>query len=184
MGPDRRRGQDPSDAKARRSPIGRLVRAARLVPFRHQPRPDCFVGYHTAGDEIRNDCDPATAGPPTVRVPGELYRGLLWAAGCRTGRDRRGLRRSRPCRVRRRVDREPCRLPRLAGGGDHRNRRVQLSPPVPLGPDVGAYPHAIAKATEVLRQAGIEGPYTLAIGPRGTPALRRQPSTAIRCVGT
>ncbi|MGH3788968.1 MAG: family 1 encapsulin nanocompartment shell protein [Pseudonocardiaceae bacterium] len=38
---------------------------------------------------------------------------------------------------------------------------------VTLGQDAGAYPHAIAKATEVLRQAGIEGPYTLAIGPEG-----------------
>ncbi len=36
-----------------------------------------------------------------------------------------------------------------------------------LGQNAAAYPHAIAKATEVLRQAGIEGPYTLAIGPEG-----------------
>ncbi|HEY6421987.1 MAG TPA: family 1 encapsulin nanocompartment shell protein [Pseudonocardiaceae bacterium] len=38
---------------------------------------------------------------------------------------------------------------------------------LPLGQDVTAYPHALAKATDVLRQAGIEGPYTLAIGPEG-----------------
>jgi uncharacterized linocin/CFP29 family protein len=35
------------------------------------------------------------------------------------------------------------------------------------GQDVEAYPHAVAKATDVLRQAGIEGPYLLSIGPEG-----------------
>jgi uncharacterized linocin/CFP29 family protein len=40
-------------------------------------------------------------------------------------------------------------------------------PSLTLGQNVTAYPHAIAKATEVLRQAGIEGPYSLAIGPEG-----------------
>jgi uncharacterized linocin/CFP29 family protein len=40
-------------------------------------------------------------------------------------------------------------------------------PSLTLGQDVNAYPHAVAKATDVLRQAGIEGPYSLAIGPEG-----------------
>lgn len=40
-------------------------------------------------------------------------------------------------------------------------------PPLPLGKDVEAYPHAVAQATDVLRQAGIEGPYVLAISPDG-----------------
>jgi uncharacterized linocin/CFP29 family protein len=40
-------------------------------------------------------------------------------------------------------------------------------PTLAWGQDVEAYPHAVAKATEVLRQAGIEGPYWLAIGPEG-----------------
>jgi uncharacterized linocin/CFP29 family protein len=40
-------------------------------------------------------------------------------------------------------------------------------PSLTLGQDANAYPHAIAEATNVLRQAGIEGPYALAIGPEG-----------------
>lgn len=40
-------------------------------------------------------------------------------------------------------------------------------PSLGLGQDVNKYSHAVAKATEVLRQAGIEGPYSLAIGPDG-----------------
>ncbi len=39
--------------------------------------------------------------------------------------------------------------------------------PLPLSGEVENYPHAIAEATNVLRQAGIEGPYALAIGPEG-----------------
>ncbi|MGB6227524.1 MAG: family 1 encapsulin nanocompartment shell protein [Pseudonocardiaceae bacterium] len=40
-------------------------------------------------------------------------------------------------------------------------------PSLPLGQEANTYPHAIAKATNLLRQAGIEGPYTLAISPEG-----------------
>ncbi|MGH3753947.1 MAG: family 1 encapsulin nanocompartment shell protein [Pseudonocardiaceae bacterium] len=40
-------------------------------------------------------------------------------------------------------------------------------PSLLLGKDVNAYPHAVAQATGILRQAGIEGPYALAIGPDG-----------------
>jgi uncharacterized linocin/CFP29 family protein len=40
-------------------------------------------------------------------------------------------------------------------------------PSVALGQDVSGYPKAVAKAADVLRQAGIEGPYSLAIGPEG-----------------
>ncbi|MGH3874426.1 MAG: family 1 encapsulin nanocompartment shell protein [Pseudonocardiaceae bacterium] len=40
-------------------------------------------------------------------------------------------------------------------------------PSVMLGQDPMAYPHAVAQATDLLRQAGVEGPYALAIGPDG-----------------
>lgn len=40
-------------------------------------------------------------------------------------------------------------------------------PPLPLGKDAEAYPYAVAQATDLLRQSGIEGPYALAIGPEG-----------------
>lgn len=40
-------------------------------------------------------------------------------------------------------------------------------PAITLGQDLNTYPLAIAKATDVLRQAGIGGPYSLAIGPSG-----------------
>ncbi|MGH3815920.1 MAG: family 1 encapsulin nanocompartment shell protein [Pseudonocardiaceae bacterium] len=40
-------------------------------------------------------------------------------------------------------------------------------PPLSLGKDAKSYPHAVAQATDLLRQAGIEGPYALAIGPDG-----------------
>ncbi|MGH3914653.1 MAG: family 1 encapsulin nanocompartment shell protein [Pseudonocardiaceae bacterium] len=39
--------------------------------------------------------------------------------------------------------------------------------PLSLGRDAETYPHTIAQATDLLRQAGIEGPYALAIGPEG-----------------
>jgi uncharacterized linocin/CFP29 family protein len=39
--------------------------------------------------------------------------------------------------------------------------------PVTLKQDAKTYPHAVAHATNLLRQAGIEGPYALAIGPEG-----------------
>jgi uncharacterized linocin/CFP29 family protein len=40
-------------------------------------------------------------------------------------------------------------------------------PPVTLKQDAKTYLHAVAHATNLLRQAGIEGPYALAIGPEG-----------------
>ncbi|WNV86196.1 family 1 encapsulin nanocompartment shell protein [Umezawaea sp. Da 62-37] len=40
-----------------------------------------------------------------------------------------------------------------------------------LGTDVQNYSHAVAKAVDVLREAGIKGPYALAIGPRGHRAI-------------
>jgi uncharacterized linocin/CFP29 family protein len=36
-----------------------------------------------------------------------------------------------------------------------------------LGADAANYPHAVTKAVDVLREAGIKGPYALAIGPLG-----------------
>ncbi len=38
---------------------------------------------------------------------------------------------------------------------------------VVLGKDAKSYAHAVAEATDILRQRGIEGPYSLAIGPEG-----------------
>jgi uncharacterized linocin/CFP29 family protein len=40
-------------------------------------------------------------------------------------------------------------------------------PSLTLKQDVKTYPHAIAQATDILRQAGIEGPFALAIGSEG-----------------
>jgi len=40
-------------------------------------------------------------------------------------------------------------------------------PAVSLGEDPETYPRAIARAADLLRQTGIEGPYALAIGPEG-----------------
>jgi uncharacterized linocin/CFP29 family protein len=39
--------------------------------------------------------------------------------------------------------------------------------PVPLGGDYTAYPATVARAVEVLRSAGVAGPYGLALGPEG-----------------
>jgi uncharacterized linocin/CFP29 family protein len=39
--------------------------------------------------------------------------------------------------------------------------------PIPLGDDVGHYPRHVARAVEMLLDAGIGGPYGLAIGPDG-----------------
>jgi uncharacterized linocin/CFP29 family protein len=38
--------------------------------------------------------------------------------------------------------------------------------PVPISDDYDAYPSTVARAVEVLREAGIEGPYAIALGPR------------------
>jgi uncharacterized linocin/CFP29 family protein len=38
-------------------------------------------------------------------------------------------------------------------------------PPEPLGPKADGYPRAVARAVEALREAGVEGPYGLALGP-------------------
>jgi uncharacterized linocin/CFP29 family protein len=44
---------------------------------------------------------------------------------------------------------------------------LEVSPHKPVGvPDQGAWPRAIVEAREVLRGAGIDGPYALALGPR------------------
>lgn len=39
--------------------------------------------------------------------------------------------------------------------------------PLSLGREAETYPHTVAQATDLLRQAGIAGPYALAIGPEG-----------------
>jgi uncharacterized linocin/CFP29 family protein len=40
-------------------------------------------------------------------------------------------------------------------------------PPLPLGTDCDRYPSIVAKAVDMLRLDGVEGPYSLAIGPAG-----------------
>jgi len=44
---------------------------------------------------------------------------------------------------------------------------VEASPfePEPLGPSADGYPRSVARAVEALREAGVEGPYGLALGP-------------------
>lgn len=44
---------------------------------------------------------------------------------------------------------------------------IETSPfePEPLGTDADAYPRSVARAVEGLREAGVEGPYGLALGP-------------------
>jgi uncharacterized linocin/CFP29 family protein len=44
---------------------------------------------------------------------------------------------------------------------------IESSPyePEPLGPDADSYPRSVARAVEALREAGVEGPYGLALGP-------------------
>jgi uncharacterized linocin/CFP29 family protein len=44
---------------------------------------------------------------------------------------------------------------------------IEASPfdPEPLGPKADGYPRSVARAVEALREAGVEGPYGLALGP-------------------
>jgi uncharacterized linocin/CFP29 family protein len=44
---------------------------------------------------------------------------------------------------------------------------IETSPfePEPLGPKADGYPRSVARAIEALREAGVEGPYGLALGP-------------------
>jgi uncharacterized linocin/CFP29 family protein len=44
---------------------------------------------------------------------------------------------------------------------------LEASPfePEPLGPQADGYPRSVARAVEALREAGVEGPYGLALGP-------------------
>jgi uncharacterized linocin/CFP29 family protein len=44
---------------------------------------------------------------------------------------------------------------------------LEASPfePEPLGPSADGYPRSVARAVEALREAGVEGPYGLALGP-------------------
>jgi uncharacterized linocin/CFP29 family protein len=44
---------------------------------------------------------------------------------------------------------------------------IETSPfePEPLGPKADGYPRSVARAVEALREAGVEGPYGLALGP-------------------
>jgi uncharacterized linocin/CFP29 family protein len=54
-----------------------------------------------------------------------------------------------------------------AGGGVTGIVDASTHETIPLSADPEQYPHAIARATDTLRSAGVEGPYAMAIGPAG-----------------
>ena len=53
-----------------------------------------------------------------------------------------------------------------------------------LGTDPTGYAGTVARAADTLRCRGIEGPYSLVIGPEGYTRSSRQPSTAASCSST
>ena len=67
---------------------------------------------------------------------------------------------------RHRPGREHRRVPRLRGRGRSTGSpRTRRTPPLTLSPDAEHYPTAVAEAVDVLRRAGIGGPYGLALSP-------------------
>ena len=44
--------------------------------------------------------------------------------------------------------------------------KASTHPAQPISTDFTAYPHSVAEATRLLRNAGIDGPYAIALGPR------------------
>ena len=53
-----------------------------------------------------------------------------------------------------------------AAGGIEGIDRSSAHPILPIPDDYQAYPHTIAEATRLLRLAGVDGPYAIAMGPR------------------
>jgi uncharacterized linocin/CFP29 family protein len=53
-----------------------------------------------------------------------------------------------------------------AAGGIEGIDRASAHPILPIPDDYQAYPHTIAEATRLLRLAGVDGPYAIAMGPR------------------
>src|SRR4029453_14939956 len=57
-------------------------------------------------------------------------------------------------------------FPGYAGGGIKGIDQASAHPVLPIPDDYQAYPHSIAEATRLLRLAGVDGPYAIAMGPR------------------
>ena len=53
-----------------------------------------------------------------------------------------------------------------AAGGIKGIDQASAHPILPISDDYQAYPHSIAEATRLLRLAGVDGPYAIAMGPR------------------
>src|SRR5258705_77394 len=53
-----------------------------------------------------------------------------------------------------------------AAGGIKGIDQASAHPILPIPDDYQAYPHSIAEATRLLRLAGVDGPYAIALGPR------------------
>ena len=53
-----------------------------------------------------------------------------------------------------------------AAGGIQGIEQASSHPTLPIPDDYQAYPHSIAEATRLLRLAGVDGPYAIALGPR------------------
>jgi uncharacterized linocin/CFP29 family protein len=53
-----------------------------------------------------------------------------------------------------------------AAGGITGIDKASTHPTLPITEDYQAYPHSIAEATRLLRLAGVDGPYAIALGPR------------------
>jgi uncharacterized linocin/CFP29 family protein len=53
-----------------------------------------------------------------------------------------------------------------APGGIEGIDQASTHPTLPIPDDYQAYPHSIAEATRLLRLAGVDGPYAIALGPR------------------
>lgn len=53
-----------------------------------------------------------------------------------------------------------------AAGGIEGIDQASTHPVLPIPDDYQAYPHSVAEATRLLRLAGVDGPYAIALGPR------------------
>ena len=118
---------------------------------------------HLAGDRgtAAGRPGPAAAGRPADRTPGAVPGGP--GGRGRRGAGRAGLRLAagqgrRPAD---RVRRGPGHLRGLPGGADPGHPAATSNPPMTLPADVLNYPEAIAEALRHLREAGVNGPYSV-----------------------
>jgi len=65
-----------------------------------------------------------------------------------------------------------------AAGGIQGIDQTSSHPTLPIPDDYQAYPHSIAEATRLLRLAGVDGPYAIALGPRYYMGLTQALGTA------